>query len=81
MLFYDVDPQELKRRSKGTNPNPVLNALREFILSGKHMARVSDDYYNNNNDLRRAIQQCIEDNHLPIHVFMKYGRTYIEREY
>lgn len=79
MKFYPVTPDELKR-GRMHPPKSLLKKLEAFINSGEQIVRVEDDRFNNNNDLRRSIQHCIENNGLPIHVFMKYGKTYIERE-
>lgn len=79
MNFYHVTAEELGGKSHKP-PICLVNELEEFIKSSKEIARVEDNRYNNNNDLRRAIQYCIEANNLPLHVFMKYGKTYIERE-
>lgn len=66
---------EKERRERGS----VKQALLEFIASGYDYAKVEDEWYNNNNDLRRAIQSCIEINELPLMVFMRNGITYVGR--
>lgn len=82
MTFYEVKPQELVRDSKLKNSDSVKSDLIQFINSDKELARVEDEanFYNNNNDLRRAIQYCIEHYNMPIHVFMKYEKVYVQKE-
>lgn len=59
----------------------LKDKLMQFLETGYQYAEVIDDEgrYNNNNDLRRAIQYCIKMNDLPIVVFMYKGVTYIEK--
>ena len=58
-----------------------MEDLHDFLATGYQYAEVVDaeHFYNNNNDLRRAIQMCIETHNLPIFVFMYAGKTYVER--
>lgn len=80
MIFTKVTKDEIrnnKRNKRGKNY--LYDDLVRFIKSKYKYAVVEDDYYNNNNDLRRAIQTCIENHDLPIAVFMKNGITYVER--
>lgn len=69
----------LKKNEKRTYNYWLKNDLLEFLATGYEYAQVEDDHYNNNNDLRRAIQSCIEYNDLPIAVFMYRGITYVQR--
>lgn len=80
MTFTKVTKDQIKdnKRNKRGRHN-LYNDLMDFLRSRYKYAKVEDDYFNNNNDLRRAIQYCIEFNNLPIAVFMKNGITYIER--
>ena len=57
------------RKEKNTK---LKEELRKFLESGVDCALVIDEegHYNNNNDLRRAIQTCINLNNLPLIVFM-----------
>lgn len=80
MKFYPVTKGELIKQSKNNHSHEIYMALLKFMDSGYTFCRVEDDYYNNNNDLRRAIQSVIEVKNMPIHVFMKAGNTYIEKE-
>ena len=80
MTFTKVTKDQIRdnKRNKRERHN-LYNDLMDFLRSRYKYAKVEDDYCNNNNDLRRAIQYCIECNDLPIAVFMKNGITYIER--
>lgn len=80
MTFTKVTKDQIKnnQRSKRRR-HDLYDDLMSFLKSKYKYAEVRDDYYNNNNDLRRAIQYCIELNDLPIAVFMRNGITYIER--
>lgn len=80
MKFYPVTNEDLVKAGKHNHAADILRDLKWFIKSPNTFCRVEDPYYNNNNDLRRAIQSVIECNDLPIHVFMKHGNTYIEKE-
>lgn len=80
MKFYPVTKKDLIHTSKNSHCSELYTDLLKFINSNDQLCRVEDDYYNNNNDLRRAIQSVIEVKNLPIHVFMKSGMTYIEKE-
>lgn len=66
------------RKEKNTKLEEELN---KFLASKADCALVIDEegHYNNNNDLRRAIQTCINLNNLPLIVFMFQGNTYVER--
>lgn len=81
MKFTEVTLEDIRkmdekeRRERGS----VKQALLEFIASGYDYAKAEDEWYNNNNDLRRAIQSCIEINELPLMVFMRNGITYVGR--
>lgn len=82
MRFIEVTKKQiLEKKKKNTRNSWLKNDLLEFLATGYEYAEVKDDdgYYNNNNDLRRAIQSCIEYNDLPIAVFMYQGITYIQR--
>lgn len=80
MTFTEVTKDQIRnnKRERGEQTN-LRNDLIDFLKSGYKYAAVEDDYYNNNNDLRHAIQHYIEAYNLPIAVFMKNGITYIER--
>ena len=71
----------LESKEKKPVNRELKNELQKFLSSGYEYARVDDTegYYNNNNDLRRAIQNCIKTNDLPMVVFMFQGITYVER--
>lgn len=80
MTFTKVTKEEIKNSKRERRYRTDLRYdLVDFLKSGYKYAKVEDDYYNNNNDLRRAIQHYIEAHNLPIAVFMKNGITYIER--
>lgn len=82
MKFTEVTKDQIKEgrvKKEKRKQNELKNDLIEFLGTKYEYAIVEDDYYNNNNDLRRAIQHCVETNDLPIAVFMKNGITYIER--
>lgn len=80
MTFTKVTKKEIGENQKNRYKQHNLHEdLLRFLKSKYKYARVEDSYYNNNNDLRRAIQYCIEFNNMPIAVFMKDGITYIER--
>ena len=80
MKFYPVTNKDLMRQPKRRRRDTVYMALLEFMNSNYTFCRVEDPHYNNNNDLRRAIQSVIDTKNLPIHVFMKHGDTYVEKE-
>lgn len=69
----------LEKNEKKIYNREIKQDLLEFLATGYEYAQVEDDHYNNNNDLRRAIQSCIEYNDLPIAVFMHQGITYVQR--
>lgn len=79
MKFQKVYASNIVRcsRKKGA-PNVKLELLR-FLDSDMTIAKVTDTYYHNNNDLRRAIQSAIVGSELPIRVFMCNGNTYVEK--
>lgn len=79
MTFTKITKDQIgnNQREKHERTN-LKNDLTNFLKSRCKYAEVEDNHYNNNNDLRRAIQYCIESNDLPIAVFMKNGITYIE---
>lgn len=82
MRFIETSREAILESKKGKALNKELkNDLLKFLDTGFQYAEVKDDegHYNNNNDLRRAIQTCIQYNNLPIIVFMYSGRTYVER--
>lgn len=80
MTFTKVTKKEIGENQKNRyKQHNLYKDLLRFLKSRYKYARVEDSYYNNNNDLRRAIQYCIEFNNMPITVFMKDGITYIER--
>lgn len=80
MTFTKVTKDQIKNNHGGKRRrHDLYDDLMRFLKSKYKYAEVRDDYYNNNNDLRRAIQHYIEFNDLPIAVFMKNGITYIER--
>lgn len=82
MNFTEVTREQISERRYSKAPNKELKEeLNKFISLGYQYARVDDTegHYNNNNDLRRAIQTCIIKNDLPIAVFMYKGITYLER--
>lgn len=80
MIFTKVTKDQIKNnRKERRKEHDLYRDLINFLKSGYQYAEANDDYYNNNNDLRRAIQQRIELHNLPIAVFMKNGITYIER--
>lgn len=79
MTFTKITKDQIKNNQKEKHKQTDLkNDLTDFLKSRYKYAKVEDSYYNNNNDLRRAIQYCIELNNMPIVVFMKNGITYIE---
>lgn len=80
MKFYPVTKKDLMRPSKNRYRDEVYMALLEFMDSDYTFCRVEDPHYNNNNDLRRAIQSVIDIKNMPIHVFMKHGNTFVEKE-
>ena len=81
MRFVETDPETIFGANNKTRNKEMKNNLSYFISTGYKYAEVIDNenHYNNNNDLRRAIQDCINRNNLPIRVFMWRGKTYIER--
>lgn len=80
MIFTRVTKDQIKNnRKERRKEHDLYKDLINFLKSRYKYAEVEDDYYNNNNDLRRAIQHYIESHDLPIAVFMKNGITYIER--
>lgn len=82
MKFIKATRETILDNAKRKSLNKELkNDLLEFLATGYEYAEVKDDEhrYNNNNDLRRAIQSCIEYNDLPIAVFMFQGITYVQR--
>lgn len=82
MKFTEVTKESiLEGRERKQHNKELKNDLMEFLATGFQYARVDDTegYYNNNNDLRRAIQSCIKSNELPMVVFMFQGITYVER--
>lgn len=80
MTFKEVKKDNIINKKKRKRKNEELKIeLEKFLATGYQYAKVSDDYYNNNNDLRRAIQSCAEYHDLPIAVFMHDGITYVER--
>jgi hypothetical protein len=82
MIFTETTKEEiLEGKEKKVYNRELKNDLLEFLATGYQYARVDDNEgcYNNNNDLRRAIQSCIKLNALPMVVFMFQGITYVER--
>lgn len=79
MTFKEVKKEDIKNKpNKGKNKK-IKDDLEKFLKTSYQYAIVNDTFYNNNNDLRRAIQNCIECHDLPIAVFMHNGITYVER--
>ena len=79
MTFKEVKKDDIiNKPNKGKNKK-IKTDLEKFLKTGYQYAIVNDTFYNNNNDLRRAIQSCIEYNDMPIAVFMYGGITYVER--
>ena len=82
MRFEETTKEEiLSGKEERTYNRELKNDLLEFLATGYQYAKVidTDGHYNNNNDLRRVIQGCIEYNDLPIMVFMHKGVTYVQR--
>jgi hypothetical protein len=79
MKFIEVTKEDIIKKNRKSKNKELREELEGFIAAGYQYAKVSDRHYNNNNDLRRAIQSCIEYHDLPIAVFMYNGITYVER--
>lgn len=82
MRFIEVTKEQiLEEKGRNAYNRELKLDLLEFLATGYEYAEVRDDqhHYNNNNDLRRVIQGCIEYNDLPITVFMHKGVTYVQR--
>ena len=79
MTFTAVTKEDIINKPRKGKNTEITENLEKFLSTGYQYAKVSDDYYNNNNDLRRAIQGCIEYHDMPIAVFMYGGITYVER--
>lgn len=79
MTFTEITKEDIiNKPNKGKNKK-IKADLEKFLKTDYQYAIVHDNFYNNNNDLRRAIQSCIEYHDLPIAVFMHDGITYVER--
>jgi hypothetical protein len=79
MKFIEVTKNDIVKKKKKRRNEDLKAELENFLKTGYQYAKVKDNYYNNNNDLRRAIQNCIEYHDMPIAVFMYSGITYVER--
>lgn len=79
MTFTEITKENIVKKNKKGKNKELKEELEKFIATGYQYAVVHDDFYNNNNDLRRAIQGCIEYHDMPIAVFMHDGITYVER--
>ena len=79
MKFTEVTREDIINKPRKAKSKETKENLEKFLSTGYQYAKVSDNHYNNNNDLRRAIQSCIENYDLPIAIFMRDGITYVER--
>ncbi len=80
MKFTETTQEEIFATANKRPYKNLKDDLDKFLATGYRYAKVEDTegHYNNNNDLRRAIQACINLNNLPIVVFMYKGLTYVE---
>lgn len=84
MYLVTVDYESLKKDKKRNNKN-VDSLLTLFLHNNSECMEVIDDenFYNNNNDLRRALQHRIKKSNFDkkIEAFMINGKVYLRRFY
>lgn len=80
MEYYPMNRDDLPEGVRSSNKKEVYKTLLEIMKTNISLCRVEDDYYYNHNDLRRAIQSVIKVYDLPLRVFMRCGKVYVEKE-
>lgn len=80
MYFVSIDFSELNRK-KNRNREKTEEFVKSFLSSNEYLVKVIDDCgdFNNNNDMRRTIQSCIERNGYNLKVFMSSGVVFLRR--
>lgn len=81
MLFKEQDYEELRKEKKEYN-RAIKKFIETFLESGYDCVEVIDDegIYNNNNDFRNVLVQCIKRNSFNAKAFMLNGKVYLKRK-
>lgn len=82
MYIEEIKNYKNLKGNKRKNIDVAYDIVNKFIKTGFVCARIVDDEFkfNNNNDLRRALQNVVDLKEMNLKVFMLNGSVYLRRE-